>query len=125
MAHLHAYVKEYYKQLELDSIPIIAVGTEGKTNKYDVPTNPDQMCCNSPAMKATNEINQIFAINNFCFLSKIRGVQTMIMADVHGQPKEPKYEFDLVIERGDDFYVCDFNKLNHTNFICKCGYFDI
>ena len=42
MDHLHAYVKEYYEQLDDDIVPVVAVGTEGKMNKYDVPTNPDR-----------------------------------------------------------------------------------
>lgn len=125
MNHLHAYVKEYYEQLEDDTVPMVAVDRVGKTNKYDVPTNPDRTCRDSPAIKATKEINQFFANNNFRFLPKMKGVRRLGVVDARGQPKEPEYELGPVIERGDDFHVCGPNKLNHADFILPCGYFDI
>ena len=125
MNHLHAYVKEYYEKLDGDHILNVPVDRVVKTNKYDVPTNPDRTCRDSPAIQATKEINQFFANNNFRFLPKMKGVRRLGVVDARGQPKEPEYELGPVNERGDDFHVCRDKKLNHADFILPCGYFDI
>ena len=41
MNHHHVYVKEYYEQLEDDTVQMVAFNRVGKTNTYDVPTNPN------------------------------------------------------------------------------------
>jgi hypothetical protein len=52
-------------------------------------------------------------------------VQTLGVFDNRGQPNNPKYELGPVIERGDNFYARGAHKLNHTDFVWPCGYFDI
>ena len=56
MKHLTCFVKEYYeKQGETNHVDMSS--GEGCVNKYDVPTNPDRTCRESPAARAEKEIN--------------------------------------------------------------------
>ena len=97
----------------------------GKDNKYDVPTNPDRMCRDSPRVKADKEISHFFANNNARFLPKMKAHRTLGVVDENGQPKEPMYELGPVLERRDGFYVCGDTRLNHADYIDQKGYFDI
>ena len=124
MTHLHAFVKEYYEKLEYNDVNT-GCGGGSKTNRYDVPTNPDHTCRNSPAILAEKEIKQFFANNNYRYLPKMEGHRTLGVVDARGQPRDPVYELGPVTEAGDDFYVCGTFKLNHANFVDAKGYFDI
>ena len=61
-------------------------------NKYDVPTNPDRTCRESPRARAENEINIFFANNNHRFLPKMKALRTLGAVDECGQTKVPVYE---------------------------------
>lgn len=123
MKHITYFVKEYYEKEERNDAAISSGGD--KVNKYDVPTNPDRTCRDSPAIKAEKEINQFFANNNYRFLPKMKALRTLGAVDEKGQPKVPVYELGPVLQRGDDFYVCGDTRLNHADYVDEKGYFDI
>ena len=87
MKHLTYFVKEYYKKEERNDAVISSGGD--KVNKYDVPTNPDRTCRDSPAIKAEKEINQFFANNNYCFLPKMKALQTLGAVDEKASRRSP------------------------------------
>ena len=78
-----------------------------------------------PETKATKKISHVFATKYLPFLPKMKGAQLLDVVDDRGQPKEAKYEFSLVIERGNNLYACRDHMLIHTDFIRLCAYFDI
>ena len=55
----------------------------------------------------------------------MKALQTLGGVDERGQPKEPVYELGLVLEKGDDFYVCGNTRLNHADYMDRKGYFDM
>lgn len=124
MKHLKNFVKEYYEREEETSHVDMSSGG-GCVNEYDVPTNPDRTCRDSPAARADKEMNQFFANNNSRFLPKMKAHRTLGAVDERGQPRQPVYELGPVLEKGDDFYVSGNTRLNHANYMDRKGYFDL
>ena len=86
MNHLTNFVKEYYEQ---ETIHVDMSSGGGCVNKYDVPTNPDRTCRESPAARAEKETNQLFANNNYLFLPKMKAHRTLGTVHERGQPRQP------------------------------------
>ena len=128
MYHLTRFVKEYYEKEYFENQSTIHVDMSSggdKFNKYDVLTNPDRTCRETPTARAEKEINHFFANNNHRFLPKMKAQRTLGAVDECGQPKKPVYELGPVLEKGDDFYVCGSTRLNHADYMDGKGYFDI
>ena len=81
MGHLHSYVKQYYKREEVDSVKVVTAGKLVRTNKYNIPTNPDTMLRDFSLVKATKEINNCIANNNMMYVLTTRGTQTLYVLD--------------------------------------------